>query len=127
MDDKISKALNLSPIQIQKDIVATIAEGDDTAEAVANIKELLNTGQTALEDLLDLARASQQPRAYEVIATLIKTMVDANREVVEISAKKLGTQVNNDNRQVHNHMYVGSTAELLKALKQARAEDSNDG
>jgi hypothetical protein len=125
MDDKISKALNLQPMEIRKELIAAINnDSDDLDQAAINIRNLISRGTSTLESLIDLATASEQARTYEVTATLIRTLVDANKELAELSLKKAGKNINNDNRQVHNHMYVGSTTELLKLMKQSKESDN---
>lgn len=126
MDDKISKALGLQPM-LQKQLVTAINDAaDDTEQASNNLKELITKGNDSFDELLQLASALENPRAYEVAATFLKTLVDANRELADLSIKKSEKNVTQDNRQVHNHMYVGSTADLLKMMKQANKEDNNE-
>lgn len=127
MDDKISKALGLQPMVLQKQIVAAVNDAaDDTDQASTNLKELISKGNNSFDELLQLASALENPRAYEVAATFLKTLVDANRELADLSLKKTDKNINNDNRQIHNHMYVGSTAELLKMMKQSKKEDNDE-
>jgi len=124
MDDKISKALNLRPVDMQKQIQAVVNDTDaDHDQASNNLKELISKGNDTFDELLQLASSLENPRAYEVAATFLKTLVDANKELAELAFKKgaVNKSINNDNRQVHNHMYVGSTADLLKMMKQAKA------
>lgn len=127
MDDKISKALGLQPIELQKQITAAVHDAtDDTEQASNNLKALIGKGNESFDELLQLANALENPRAYEVAATFLKTLVDANRELADLAMKKSEKNINQDNRQIHNHMYVGSTAELLKMMKQAKKEDIDE-
>lgn len=127
MDDKISKALGLQPIELQKQITAAVHDAtDDTEQASNNLKALIGKGNESFDELLQLANVLENPRAYEVAATFLKTLVDANRELADLAMKKSEKNINQDNRQIHNHMYVGSTAELLKMMKQAKKEDIDE-
>lgn len=117
-DDKLSKALGLAPFNIKKqiDVVVNTATSD-VDQAKENIKEIIMKGKMSFDDLLDVARMSEHPRAYEVAATFLKALVDANKELVDINVKQQEIKQVQDNRQVHNHMYIGSTADLLKMMK----------
>ncbi len=127
MDDKISKALGLQPLALQKQVVAAVNDAsDDHDQASNNLKDLIKKGNNSFDELLSLANQLENPRAYEVAATFLKTLVDANKELAELSLKKVEKNVNNDNRQIHNHMYVGSTADLLKMMKQSKKEDDDE-
>lgn len=127
-NDKISQALNISPLPIDtiidrdNNIVASDSNdqiNDDFEYARGNLINVIEKGQEALSGVLDVAGMSQHPRAYEVAATLIKAMSDANKDLLELQRKKKDLQQSADGapKTVHNNLFVGSTAELLKALK----------
>jgi hypothetical protein len=123
-EDPIGKSLNLQPInEIKNQITSAInADSDDVNHARTNIRDLIYRGASSLEDLLDVARASEHPRAYEVAAGFIKTLVDANKELAELKFKedKISSESKTvDNRSINN-FFVGSTTELLKMMKNAK-------
>lgn len=123
-EDPIGKSLNLQPInEIKNQITTAInADSDDVNHARTNIRDLIYRGASSLEDLLDVARASEHPRAYEVAAGFIKTLVDANKELAELKFKedKISSESKTvDNRSINN-FFVGSTTELLKMMKNAK-------
>ena len=62
---------------------------------------------------------SQHPRSYEVVATLVKAVADANKDLLELSKKRkeLEKEDNGGPKTVNNNLYLGSTADLLKLLK----------
>ena len=75
----------------------------------------------ALFDLMDVAKQSQHPRAYEVLATMMNTMVAASKDLVDLQAKKKKIMEDDPSaspQQVTNNLFVGSTAELQEYLKQ---------
>jgi len=128
--DPIGKALNLQPINAIKNQIQTAIEtdSDDVNHARTNIRDLIYRGTSSLEDLLDVARASEHPRAYEVAAGFIKTLVDANKELAELKFKedKIVSDKNVvDNRSINN-FFVGSTTELLKMMKNAKTVEHDD-
>jgi hypothetical protein len=88
-----------------------------------NLKELINKGTTAIDGILNLASETEQPRAYEVLAQLIKTVADTNKDLLDMHNKMKtikGDQpqtTNSGNTITNNSIFVGSTAELQKLLK----------
>lgn len=129
MSDKLSKALNLDPMSLSRQIKVAVDDVTrDVDQAKHNLKDLILKGSNSLDELLSVASASEQPRAYEVAATFIKTLVDANRELADLNFKdqSINKEVYEDKRQIHNHVYVGSSADLLKMLKGDKNEDDDD-
>ena len=63
----------------------------DYQYARENLKEIINSAQQAIADLSSIASTSESPRAYEVLSTMMKTIVDANKDLLELqkSVKKL--------------------------------------
>ena len=120
--DKFNGGNNL-PAVIEKK--ATTQVNADFEYARENMMEVINKGQEALFDLMDVARQSQHPRAYEVLATMMNTMVGASKDLLDLQAKKkklLEDDPLATPNQVTNNLFVGSTAELQKYLKQNKDE-----
>ena len=85
-----------------------------------NMYDVIERGTEALDYLLELAKASEHPRAFEVVSTLTKTLVDANKDLLEVQTKlkKLREEDKSDQPQnVTNALFVGSTADLQKLIK----------
>jgi hypothetical protein len=85
--------------------------------------DVIGKGQEALFDLMDVARQSQHPRAYEVLSTMMNTLIGANKDLLDLQAKKkklLEAEPEANNQQVTNNLFVGSTAELQKMIEQRR-------
>lgn len=96
---------------------------NDFAFARENLMEVITKGQEAMFDMIDVAKQSQHPRAYEVLATMINTLVGANKDLLDLQAKKkklLEKEPNADSQTVTNNLFVGSTAELQKVLDAAK-------
>lgn len=94
---------------------------NDHDYARQNMYSAIETGNKALEELLDVAKSSQHPRAYEVLATTIKTIVDANKELVNLSKTKVAEQTQPDSgpagaNVTNNNLFVGTPHDLLKVL-----------
>jgi hypothetical protein len=93
---------------------------DDYQHARENLIGVIDKGNEALEALLQIAQQSQQPRAFEVVASLIKTVAEANKDLLEIAKKTKEIENmdgNNSAKTINNNLFVGSTAELQKLLK----------
>ena len=121
-NDPIAQALDLVPIQ-QASLPAVVASGtqvnDDFEYARGNLIAAIEKGQEALSGILDVAGMSQHPRAYEVAATLVKAVSDANKDLLELQKRKrdLTGEVAQQPTTVNNNLFVGSTAELQQLIK----------
>ncbi len=97
----------------------------DYEYARENFYNVIEKGTYALEEMLEVAKASEHPRAYEVVSTIMKTLVDANKDLVSMSDKKVKDATPEEQAQgtVNNNLFVGSTNELQKVLKDIRNDD----
>ncbi len=129
MSKDLDKFLNIAPGENLPTVIEqkkTTQVDADFEYARENMMEVINKGQEALFDLMDVARQSQHPRAYEVLATMMNTMVGASKDLLDLQAKKkkiLEDDPSASPQQVTNNLFVGSTAELQKYLKQQKATD----
>ena len=90
----------------------------DIEKAQDNIRSIMETGKDILEEIVELAKQSEKARDYEVAAGIMKTLIDANKDVVELSKKKHDSKiVPNNTTNVTNNNLVVSTADLLKMIK----------
>lgn len=90
---------------------------NDTKYIRQNFYDLIEKGHSAIDELLAVADQSQHPRAYEVLANMLKTMGDINKDLLEMHAKKQKiTGEKPSENTVNNNLYVGSTSDLLKLL-----------
>ena len=89
-----------------------------------NYYNLIERNQDAIEEMLEIAKQSEHPRAFEVVGQLIKSGLDANKELMGLhkTKKELSIQKGGDGVSVNNAVFVGSTAELQKLLKAKRGE-----
>jgi hypothetical protein len=130
INEKLSEIFDVEPIPLEepkvesKEIVEIQSDNPvetDTELARESIKELITKGHRAVDELAIIARDSQHPRAYEVMAGLIKNMSDMNKDLLELQKRKKDLMVNSDNKSgdvnVNNALFVGSTVELMKLLK----------
>lgn len=125
-NDPIGNALNISPLS---ETVKSLSEKahDDSAKndfemARANIHEVIQNGVHAMEKLSQIADSSQHPRAFEVLAKLMETMLQANKDLLDLqkSIREIDAKdapMNENAKSVTNNLFVGSTAELQKVIE----------
>ena len=91
---------------------------DDYQYARKNLYDVIDKGNEALDYLLELAKASEHPRAFEDVGQITKTLVDANNNLLDLQKKIKDLSKDEDKPQnVTNALFVGSTVELQKLLK----------
>jgi gas vesicle protein len=92
---------------------------DDYKYARENLKEIIDSAQQSIADLASIASTSESPRAYEVLSTMMKTIVDANKDLLDIhkSVKKLKEDTDSAPKNVTNALFVGSTSDLMNLIK----------
>lgn len=91
----------------------------DYKHARDNLYSVIGKGTEALDYLLELAKASEHPRAFEVVSQLTKTLVDANKDLLDIQKKVKDLKKEDEKespKSVTNALFVGSTAELQKLI-----------
>ena len=122
--DPIADSLGLTPINnipLSMTVVNSYGDkqvDDDFEYARGNMISAIEKGQEALSGVLEVAGMSQHPRAYEVAATLVKTLADANKDLLELQKRKKDlTGVGPNPTTVNNNLFVGSTAELQQLIK----------
>ena len=140
-DDIIAKTLGLRPLEEAKkeelpvevekeklpEVVVEFIEDDENINdleiARSNIKNIIELGYDSLKEMISLAKQSESPRAFEVASNLMKTLLDANKDFVEVSTKKkFAIEEKNGPKEaaqtnVTNNNLIISTADLLKMLK----------
>ena len=94
---------------------------DDFATARRNLHQIIHKGNDALEEALLVAKTSEHPRAFEVVGGLIKTLVDANKDLLDIQKKLKDLKKNNEEKtpqsvQAQNAIFVGNAAELQQLI-----------
>lgn len=92
----------------------------DYKYARENLYNIIERGSDALEDLVDIAKQSQSARTFEVVGHLIKTLTDANKDLLEVQKKVKELKKEEKSKgpnNVTNALFIGNTAELQKLLK----------
>ena len=88
-----------------------------------NPNELLAQSKDALDNLIAFAKSAESPRAFEVVSGLIKTTADVAKNLSDLTA---GNRKPDNQTNTQNNIFVGSTAELQKLLKDTNKNHGND-
>ena len=120
----------VQPEVVEKKIDKIKAVADDIKKDYdytrGNLYSIIEKGQEALNGVLELAQESEQPRAYEVAGQLIKSVSDATDKLMDLQKKLKDVEEDKAVKgpsTVNNALFVGSTAELAKMLKDGLKEE----
>ena len=94
---------------------------EDYEKSRENLYQLLDTGKDAVEGILEVAKETDHPRAYEVVGQLLKTVTDTNIQLLEIQQKRIdieNAEVKQGDTNIQNALFIGSTADLQKLMKE---------
>ena len=125
------------PVELKKVEVEAKELGNKVRDVVAdidydykctrsNLHNIIDKGREALDGVLELAQESDSARAYEVAGQLIKSVSDATDKLLDLQKKLKDLEEDNTKKgptNVTNALFVGSTAELSKLLKQNKEEE----
>ena len=136
VDEKLSNAFD---IEFTKESTEIIKKEDELpmkrAEDIekdynlvrSNIKDLIGTGEEAIDGIIKVATEGDHPRAYEVAAQMIKTVAETNKDLLDLHQKM--KNINKEEINVHNttnnSLYIGSTSDLQNLINDARSTDKN--
>ena len=134
IDDKINEALGITPNKpasksvVKKEFTPPVPRLEDKNKedlendhkySRENYYNLIERGQDAIQGILDIAQESQHPRAYEVSGNLIKQVADTVDKLQDLNKKlkDLKDVPNKTNTNIKQALFVGSSADLHKMLK----------
>ena len=132
--DELNNEFNVSNDVVQPEVVEKKIEkvresiddvNKDYEYTRGNLYSIIEKGQEALNGILELAQESEMPRAYEVAGQLIKNVADATDKLMKLQKelKDVKEETTKGPTNVTNALFVGSTADLAKLLKQNKNED----
>ena len=131
--EKLDETFNVEPTEVEVEKVEKVeqqiemikSQSDDIKKDYdytrGNLYSIIEKGQEAIDGILELAQESEMPRAYEVAGQLIKNVADATDKLLTLQQKLKDVTEEKENKgptTVNNALFVGSTAELQKLLKQ---------
>ena len=136
--DQLDDAFNVAtevvtealPAKVEKQKPDRLTKDDiekDYEYTRGNLYSIIEKGQEAINGILELAQESEMPRAYEVAGQLIKSVSDATDKLMDLQKKLKDVEEETQQKgpsTVNNALFVGSTAELQKLLKNGLPKDS---
>ena len=143
MTKQLDKAFNISPTEVvvEETVVEESPVGiqkpdrlkkDDIEKDYeytrGNLYSIIEKGQEAINGILELAQESEMPRAYEVAGQLIKSVSDATDKLMDLQKKLKDVEEESKPKgpnTVNNALFVGSTAELAKMIKESDLSSSS--
>lgn len=137
LNENLSEIFDVDPIElpevsdsfnVEKSNELVVSDTKDESDievdysiARNNIKNLIRKGDGAIDELMKVATESEHPRAYEVAANFIKTLADLNKDLLELQKKRKDLNIEQQNSSqttnIDKAVFVGSTAELIKMIK----------
>jgi predicted nucleic acid-binding Zn-ribbon protein len=130
-DKNMEKIFDVAPVEQKEQPLVPISKSavnesdlkqdlkDAYDQTKSNLQDLIDNGKDAMEELRQIASSGQHPRAFEVYATLLKNVVDANKELLNVQKQMRdmdGKKKDGDTR-IDKAIFIGSTAELSKLVK----------
>jgi hypothetical protein len=115
-----------SPQHTTTQIATTDKQKSDYDYSRETYYELIEKGKDALETMIEVARESEHPRAFEVLSGMIKNVSDVNDRLMDLNKKMKDIEKKDDVKQVENQQnnyYLGSTADIQKMLQQGEVID----
>jgi hypothetical protein len=130
--DSLDEAFDVEPteVEVTEKKIEKIRSGSEDIKrdyeyTRGNLYSIIEKGQEAIDGILELAQESEMPRAYEVAGQLIKNVADATDKLLTLQQKLKDVQEEKDTKgptTVNNALFVGSTAELQKLLKNSNQD-----
>ena len=129
INDKLNEILDIADEvnveEVKKTLPAVPEDKDpdiDFETGRKNLYNLLDKGTEAIDGRLELAKEGEHPRAYEVAGQLIKTVSEVSQNLLDLQdkLKKVKEVPNTAPKNVTNALFVGSTTELQKMLKEKK-------
>ena len=135
IDDKLNEVLGITEVDktyenevLPKKVNTELMVPDDKDPEIdfetgrKNLYNLLDKGNEAIDGILNLAKEGEHPRAYEVAGQLIKTVSEVSQNLLDLQdkLKKVKEIPEKGPKNVTNALFVGSTTELQKMLKEKK-------
>ena len=125
-----NKIIPIKTKEIEKVEDPSVDISNDYVESRKNYYDLIEKGQEAIDGILDFAKESEHPRAYEVAAQSIKIVSEVKTQLIDLQKKMQDLRdsksiPNNVTNAIENAVFVGSTSELQKLIKGNKNESNS--
>ena len=131
MEEKLADIFDVEPVvqttEVQNEVLPAVIEEVSSTDtetdfefARNNMKELIKKGNQAVDNILEVAKATDHPRAFEVVATLINSVAAMNKDLMDIRKKKQDLTGEKKTQQINvdKAVFVGSTTDLIRQIKE---------
>ena len=130
MTNNFAEIFDIEPVEevtSQQEVLPAVVEDKSTSDtetdfefARQNMKTLISQGNLAVEHIISVAKATDHPRAFEVVATLMNTVAGMNKDLMAIRKVKQDVTGEKKSQQINvdKAVFVGSTADLIKQIKE---------
>lgn len=133
MEQNLNELFNLEPQvkelkteNILPAVQSPVEKKDDDFDLARDtLRNLVQKNETVLDNLIDLARNSESPRAFEVVGQLVKTQSEIAKGLVDLHKQKKdieGETINSSIKTQNNIVFAGSTADLMKLISAERSK-----
>jgi hypothetical protein len=131
-DKNMEKIFDVTPVEVpeKQSLIPVKSDSEELdlkqdltdayEQSKSNLQDIIEQGKDAMDEILQIAKAGQHPRAFEVYGTLLKNMVEANDRLLKMQKEMRemdGKKKDNGDTKIDKAIFVGSTAELSKILK----------
>jgi hypothetical protein len=136
--DKLDDTFNIVPQDLDESDSKIVRMNSDSSQDIdsdyqysrGQLYNLIEKGQEAIDGIMDVARNSDHPRAYEVAFQGIKHVSDMTDKLIDLQKKMKAIDEDTPRQKgpstVNNTMFIGSTAELQKFLKQSKINNTEE-
>jgi hypothetical protein len=136
--DKLDDTFNIVPQDLDESDSKIVKMDSDSSHDIdldyqysrGQLYNLIEKGQEAIDGIMDVARNSDHPRAYEVAFQGIKHVSDMTDKLIDLQKKMKAIDEDTPRQKgpstVNNTMFIGSTAELQKFLKQSKINNTEE-
>ena len=132
VDDKLNEVFEITPtvekLPITKVTPQKKEEDDSDTDfqySRENLYNIIERGSDAMDGLLEIARETEHPRAYEVVGQLVDKLTNANKELIGLhkTMQSMKEDIIRSPQNVTNALFVGSTADLQKMLNRNKEKN----
>lgn len=124
IDNKLNEIFNLEPVTVTPVVEQKQPTGDDFDVARNTLKNMIAKNEDVIDNLVNIAKSSEHPRAYEVVGKLIEAQTGLAKELMGLHKTKKdvdGESVSSIQTQ-NNIVFAGSTSELMKMISTQKAK-----
>ena len=126
MDDKLNTLFNIESTKLDIPVYKEQEDKSDFDIARGTLRNMIDKNDDVISDLVSIAKSSEHPRAFEVIAELVKAQTSLAKELMNVN--KIKKEIDKDDSSPskidtqNNIVFAGSTSDLLKMISAERAK-----